>query len=47
MESELQLKLKVISNAGIPEAISKAELYRYLNEPEDFEGFDAHDSSPV
>ena len=37
MESELQLKLKVISRAGIPEAVSKAELYRYLNEPEEAE----------
>jgi tetratricopeptide (TPR) repeat protein len=28
-----ELKLKPISKGGIPEAISKAELYRYLNEP--------------
>ena len=29
----VELKLKPISKDGIPEAISKAELYRYLNEP--------------
>ena len=29
----MDLYLKPISNAGIAEAISKAELYRYLNEP--------------
>jgi tetratricopeptide (TPR) repeat protein len=29
----VDLRLKPISNAGIAEAISKAELYRYLNEP--------------
>lgn len=29
----MELKLKSISKAGITEAISKAELYRYLNEP--------------
>ena len=29
----MDLHLKSISNAGIAEAISKAELYRYLNEP--------------
>jgi len=29
----MELKLKPISRAGISEAISKAELYRYLNEP--------------
>ena len=29
--------LKSISKAGIPEALSKAELYRYLNEPEETE----------
>jgi tetratricopeptide (TPR) repeat protein len=29
----VDLHLKPISNAGIAEAISKAELYRYLNEP--------------
>ena len=33
----MELKLKTISNAGIPEAISKAELYRSLNEPEEAE----------
>jgi tetratricopeptide (TPR) repeat protein len=33
----MKLKLKTISNAGIPEAISKAELYRSLNEPEEAE----------
>jgi len=30
-------QLKSISKAGIPEAIAKAELYRYLNEPEEAE----------
>jgi len=30
-------QLKSISRAGIPEAIAKAELYRYLNEPEEAE----------
>lgn len=29
----MQLNLKPISRAGIPEAISKIEVYRYLNEP--------------
>jgi len=29
----MQLNLKPISSAGIPEAISKVEVYRYLNEP--------------
>ena len=29
--------LKSISKAGIPEAMAKAELYRYLNEPEETE----------
>ena len=29
----MELKLKSISKAGIPEALGKAELYRYLNEP--------------
>ena len=29
----MELQLKPISKEGIPEAISKAELYRYLNEP--------------
>jgi len=29
----MELKLKPISNAGIAKAISKAEVYRYLNEP--------------
>jgi hypothetical protein len=30
-------ELKSISKAGIPEAIAKVELYRYLNEPEEAE----------
>ena len=30
-------QLKSISKAGIPEAMSKVELYRYLNEPEEAE----------
>src|SRR5258707_14953695 len=29
----MQLNLKAISRAGIAEAISKVEVYRYLNEP--------------
>ena len=29
----MELQLKPISKEGIPEAMSKAELYRYLNEP--------------
>jgi len=33
----MELKLKTISNAGISEAISKAEVYRSLNEPEEAE----------
>src|SRR5260221_13373709 len=33
----LDLKLKTISKSGIPAAIAKAELYRYLNEPEEAE----------
>jgi hypothetical protein len=33
----VELKLKTISKDGIPEAISKAELYRLLNEPEESE----------
>jgi tetratricopeptide (TPR) repeat protein len=33
----MELKLKTISKNGIAEAISKATLYRYLNEPEEAE----------
>lgn len=33
----MDLNLKIISKSGIPEAIAKAELYRYLNEPEEAE----------
>jgi tetratricopeptide (TPR) repeat protein len=33
----MDLKLKIISKSGIAEAIAKAELYRYLNEPEEAE----------
>jgi hypothetical protein len=33
----MELKLKTISKAGIPEAISKVEVYRSLNEPEEAE----------
>jgi tetratricopeptide (TPR) repeat protein len=33
----MELKLKTISKAGIAEAISKAELYRCLHEPEEAE----------
>lgn len=32
-KSDMDLQLKPISKDGIPEAISKAELYRLLNEP--------------
>jgi tetratricopeptide (TPR) repeat protein len=38
----MDLKLKTISKDGIPEAISKIELYRYLNEPEEAESI-CHD----
>jgi tetratricopeptide (TPR) repeat protein len=38
----VELKLKTISKDGIAEAISKAELYRYLNEPEESESI-CHD----
>ena len=33
----MDLKLKTISKSAIAEAIAKAELYRYLNEPEEAE----------
>src|SRR5215469_9622287 len=33
----MELKLKAITQAGIPEAISKVDLYRSLNEPEEAE----------
>ena len=33
----MEHQLKSISKAGIPEAVSKVELYRYLNEPEEAE----------
>src|SRR6202011_228328 len=33
----MKFTLKTISKAGVPEAISKAELYRSLNEPEEAE----------
>ena len=33
----MDLKLKTISKSGIAEALSKVELYRYLNEPEEAE----------
>lgn len=38
----MEPKLKTISKDGIPEAISKIELYRYLNEPEEAESI-CHD----
>lgn len=38
----MELKLKTISKSGIPEAISKVTLYRYLNEPEEAESI-CHD----
>jgi tetratricopeptide (TPR) repeat protein len=42
MEFQPKFQLKTISKAGIPEAISKAELYRSLNEPEEAESI-CHD----
>src|SRR5882762_8665038 len=33
----MEHQLKSISKSGIPEAIAKVELYRYLNEPEEAE----------
>jgi tetratricopeptide (TPR) repeat protein len=33
----MEPKLKTISTSGIPEALSKAQVYRYLNEPEEAE----------
>jgi tetratricopeptide (TPR) repeat protein len=36
-EGPMDLKLKTISKSGIAEAVAKAELYRYLNEPEEAE----------
>jgi tetratricopeptide (TPR) repeat protein len=41
-EEIMDLKLKTISRSCIPEAISKATLYRYLNEPEETESI-CHD----
>jgi len=38
----MDLKLKTISKDGIAEALSKVELYRYLNEPEEAESI-CHD----
>ncbi len=38
----MELKLKSISHSGIPEALDKAWLYRYLNEPEEAESI-CHD----
>jgi tetratricopeptide (TPR) repeat protein len=38
----MELKLKTISTSGVAEAISKATLYRYLNEPEEAESI-CHD----
>jgi hypothetical protein len=38
----VELKLKTISKESIPEALSKAELYRFLNEPEESESI-CHD----
>jgi hypothetical protein len=38
----VDLKLKTIAKDCIPEAISKIELYRYLNEPEEAESI-CHD----
>src|SRR5262249_10492923 len=38
----MELKLKTISKDGIAEALSKVDLYRYLNEPEEAESI-CHD----
>ena len=38
----MEVKLKAISKSGIAEALSKAALYRYLNEPEETESI-CHD----
>jgi tetratricopeptide (TPR) repeat protein len=38
----MELKLKTISKDGITEALSKVDLYRYLNEPEEAESI-CHD----
>ena len=38
----MELKLKTISQDGVAEAISKAERYRFLNEPEESESI-CHD----
>jgi tetratricopeptide (TPR) repeat protein len=38
----MEIKLKTISKDGIAEAISKVEVYRYLNEPEEAESI-CHD----
>ena len=38
----MSYELRSISKSGIDEAISKAELYRYLNEPEETESI-CHD----
>jgi len=45
----MQLNLKAISRAGIAEALSKAEVYRYLNEPGEAESIcrDILASSPI
>jgi tetratricopeptide (TPR) repeat protein len=42
LEDAVELKLKAISQDGISEALSKAQLYRYLNEPEESESI-CHD----
>jgi len=36
-EDSVEYKLKTISSSGIAEALSKAQLYRYLREPEESE----------
>lgn len=42
MEAHVELRLKTISKSGIDEALSKATLYRTLNEPEEAESI-CHD----
>ncbi len=44
----MELKLKIISKSGIPQAIKKAEIYRYLDEPEETESIcrDILDAEP-
>lgn len=42
LEASMEFKLKTISKSGVAEALSKAQLYRNLNEPEEAESI-CHD----